>query len=169
MREVPESAEHHRAVFATFQEQAAQVELRAPGARAILSLAAFYAPDNIPEELFTQTAGHYPAALAPVANPVKLEQAIGALNRFSLVDFVADTRTFAVHRLVQAARIGDVLRAQGNLPAARDRYETSVAIFDRLAKADPGSADWQHDLAVSHERMRRPTGLGQPAGRARPL
>jgi hypothetical protein len=104
MREAPESAEYDRAVFATFQEQVEQVEARAQGARAILSFAAFYAPDDIPEELFTQAAEHYPAALAQVAtSPVKLEKAIGALNRFSLVDFVADARTFSVHRLVQAA------------------------------------------------------------------
>ena len=76
MREAPESAEYDRAVFATFQEQVEQVEARAPGARAILSLAAFYAPDDIPEELFTKAAEHYPVALAQVANsPVKLEKA----------------------------------------------------------------------------------------------
>src|SRR5262249_14150957 len=79
------------------------VEARAPGAGAILSLAAFYAPDDIPEELFTQAAEHYPVALAQLAtSPVKFEKAIGALIRFSLVDFVPDKRTFSVHRLVQA-------------------------------------------------------------------
>jgi hypothetical protein len=85
MREAPESVEYERAVFATFREQIEQAE-----ARAILSLAAFYASDDIPEELFTQAPGNYPAALARfVASPVELEKAIGALSRFSLVDFVS--------------------------------------------------------------------------------
>jgi hypothetical protein len=67
MREAPESAEYDRAVFATFREQIETAEARAPGARAVLSLAAFFAPDNIPEELFAQAAAHYPADLAEVA------------------------------------------------------------------------------------------------------
>ena len=96
MGEAPESAEYDQAVFSTFQQQVEQAEARVPGPRAILSLAAFYAPNDIPEELFTQAAEHYPAALAQVAaNPVKLEKAIGALIRFSLVDFARDARTSA--------------------------------------------------------------------------
>jgi tetratricopeptide (TPR) repeat protein len=215
MREAPESAEYGRAVFATFQEQVEQVEARAPGARAILSLAAFYGPDDIPEELFTQAAEHYPAALAQVAtSPVKLEKAIGALNRFSLVDFVPDTRTFSVHRLVQAAardalageasqwlqsallaasaafpeptfdtwptcerlvshvravtsqvtadsvRLGWLLTAAGTYLQERAAladvlplYERSLAIRDRLAKADPENAGWQRELSVSHSKI----------------
>jgi hypothetical protein len=43
-----------------------------------------------------------------------------------------------------------VLRAQGNLPAALDSYQASLTIADRLAKADPGNAGWQRDLALSH-------------------
>ena len=47
-------------------------------------------------------------------------------------------------------RIGDVLRDQGNLPGALESYRASLAIAERLAKADPGNADWQRDLSVSH-------------------
>jgi tetratricopeptide (TPR) repeat protein len=263
LREAPESADYHRAVFATFQEQVEQAEARTPGARGVISLAAFYAPDDIAEELFTQAAEYYPAPLARVvADPVKLEKAIGALIRFSLIDFVAETRTFSIHRLVQSAardalakeaphwarsallaawaafpepefntwpacerlashvravashvatdsrelywlvtaagtylqeraatadvlplyqrglaiadrlaksdpgnagwqrdlsisqeKIGDVLGAQGNLPAALDSYKASLAIRDRLAKSDPGNAGWQRDLSVAHNKI----------------
>ena len=45
-------------------------------------------------------------------------------------------------------RIGDVLE-QGSLPAALDSYKASLAIADRLAKADPGNAGCQRDLSVS--------------------
>jgi hypothetical protein len=50
-------------------------------------------------------------------------------------------------------KIGDVLRAQGNLPAALASFKASLAIADRLAKADPGNAGWQRDLALSHGRV----------------
>ena len=49
-------------------------------------------------------------------------------------------------------KIGDVLVAQGNLPEALKAFRDSLAISERLAKADPGNAGWQRDLSVSHER-----------------
>ena len=44
-------------------------------------------------------------------------------------------------------------RAQGDLPAALTSYQASLAISDRLAKADPGNAGWQRDLSVSHNKI----------------
>ena len=46
-----------------------------------------------------------------------------------------------------------MLRAQGNLTAALESYQASLAIRERLARADPGNAGWQRDLSVSHERI----------------
>ena len=69
-----------------------------------MSLAAFYAPDNIPEELFKQSPEIYPPALQPVvASESRLAEAISALDHLSLADFDPAERTFSVHRLVQAA------------------------------------------------------------------
>jgi hypothetical protein len=48
-----------------------------------------------------------------------------------------------------------VLIAQGNLPDALAAYQDSLAIAERLAKADPGNAPWQRDLALSHGRIGR--------------
>jgi tetratricopeptide (TPR) repeat protein len=42
-----------------------------------------------------------------------------------------------------------VLQAQGNLPAALTAYKASLAIGERLARADPGNAGWQYDLSVA--------------------
>jgi len=42
-----------------------------------------------------------------------------------------------------------MLVAQGNLPEALTSYRDSLAIRDRLARADPGNAGWQRDLIVS--------------------
>lgn len=47
-------------------------------------------------------------------------------------------------------RVGDVLVAQGNLPEAFESYRDCLAIVNRLAKADPGNAGWQRDLAMSY-------------------
>ena len=44
-------------------------------------------------------------------------------------------------------------QAQGDLPAALTSYQASLAIGERLAKADPGNAGWQRDLSVSHNKI----------------
>ena len=49
--------------------------------------------------------------------------------------------------------IGDVLVAQGDLPAALTSYRASHAIFETLAKRDPGNSEWQRDLSVSHNKI----------------
>ena len=38
---------------------------------------------------------------------------------------------------------------QGYLAAALKSYNDALATFDRLAKANPGNAEWQRDLSVS--------------------
>ena len=48
---------------------------------------------------------------------------------------------------------GDLCFSQGDLSAALTSYQASLAIRDRLAKADPGNAVWQRDVAVSNERI----------------
>jgi hypothetical protein len=50
--------------------------------------------------------------------------------------------------------------AQGDLAGARDSYQNSRAIREKLAAGDPTNAQWQRDLVVSHVK------LGQVADRA---
>jgi hypothetical protein len=45
-----------------------------------------------------------------------------------------------------------VLSAQGDLAGALKSYRDSLAIREKLAKQDPGNADWQVDLAYSDWR-----------------
>ena len=54
---------------------------------------------------------------------------------------------------VSYIKVGDVQVAQGDLAAALKSYRNSLAIRDRLAKADPGNADGQRDLSVAYERV----------------
>jgi hypothetical protein len=50
--------------------------------------------------------------------------------------------------------VGDVQSAQGDLGAALDSYRGSLAIRERLAQADPSSAQAQRDLSISYIRVR---------------
>jgi tetratricopeptide (TPR) repeat protein len=54
---------------------------------------------------------------------------------------------------VSHERIGDLLRDQGNLPAALQSYEAALPIFERLVKADPIDTGWQSRLSASLSRI----------------
>jgi hypothetical protein len=41
----------------------------------------------------------------------------------------------------------------GDLATARDHYQASLDIAERLAAADSANSGWQRDLSVSHERL----------------
>lgn len=56
-------------------------------------------------------------------------------------------------RSVSHERVGQILMAQGNLPAALGAFQASHAIRVRLATADPNSPDLQRDVAVSHIKI----------------
>ena len=144
MKEAPKGAAYKASVFATFQLAMEQAEAEAPGARAVLTLAVFYAPDNIPEELFKQAPEIYPPALQPVAaSEARLAEAISALDYLSLVDFDPEKRTFSVHRLVQAA-------ARDALGNGDEEAQWIAAAIKACNAADPG-ADFQHWAA--YERL----------------
>jgi hypothetical protein len=49
--------------------------------------------------------------------------------------------------------MGDLLIALGQVDEARQAFAKSLAIRERLARADPGRADYQRDLIVSWVRM----------------
>jgi tetratricopeptide (TPR) repeat protein len=50
-------------------------------------------------------------------------------------------------------KIGDLLFDRGDLPAALNRYQTSLSITERLVTRDPQNATWQRDLSLSHARV----------------
>jgi tetratricopeptide (TPR) repeat protein len=131
MKDVPDSRVYPRAVFATLMENARQAEMHAPGAMAILSLASFYASENIPYELFEQIADNYPQQLASIiGKPLACEKAFGALDHLSLINFHTETRAFSVHRLVQAA-------ARDVLVGEAEEWATSA--LRACASASPGT------------------------------
>jgi hypothetical protein len=55
--------------------------------------------------------------------------------------------------LVMYSKVGDVQKAQGNLPDALASYQASLAIADRLAKSDPGNTRRQHVLSLLYSKI----------------
>lgn len=49
--------------------------------------------------------------------------------------------------------LGDVLQDQGKPAAAQAAFAESLAVRRRLSEQDPGNADWQRELAVTHSRV----------------
>jgi tetratricopeptide (TPR) repeat protein len=49
--------------------------------------------------------------------------------------------------------LGDLYRTQGRSTEARDAYQRSMDIAERLAASDPSNAEWQRDLSVSHNKI----------------
>jgi tetratricopeptide (TPR) repeat protein len=56
-------------------------------------------------------------------------------------------------RSAQLVNAGDLLRARGDLAGALKSYQDSLTIREKLAKQDPGNADWQSVLSNSYERL----------------
>ena len=54
---------------------------------------------------------------------------------------------------VSLGQQGDILRDEGKLEAALKSYRDSLAIFEKLAKQDPGNAGWQRDFSVSYNKV----------------
>ncbi len=49
--------------------------------------------------------------------------------------------------------MGDTFLARSDLAAALERYRAALAIWERLAAADPGTAELQHNLSASHNNI----------------
>ena len=54
-------------------------------------------------------------------------------------------------------RLGDLAKAQGNLPEAQRFFGESLRIRQRLAESDPANAAWQRDLWVCYWRIAKVT------------
>jgi tetratricopeptide (TPR) repeat protein len=111
------------------------------GALELLQVCAFFSPEPISRSLFTGVRGApVPDALAEAfGDPIKLNQAIREINRYSLAKIDHSRNTIQLHRLVQA-----VLRDQLDR-SHWDNMRHSVHLM--LVNGDPGdpesSANWQ--------------------------
>ncbi len=135
LENAPADSEYPRSVFATFKTAISQAEHEAAGAAAALCFAASFATDAIPDELFRQPAEIYADGLRPtmtdstdlhslVADEVRLDAVLGALDRLSLLTYAEETQSYAMHSLVQlAAR--DLIRDTESA-----WHETAIVVAD---------------------------------------
>ena len=95
------ATDYQETVATTWELSFNKVKEESPAGADLLNLCAFLAPENIPLELIAGGAEYLPGRLAAAAaNPLKLDKAVAALRRYSLVE-KAD-KTLTMHRLVQA-------------------------------------------------------------------
>src|SRR5205085_6194230 len=91
-------SEHPLTVAATFKASFAKVREITPLAEDILHFCAFLQPDAIPEELFQHDDSFK-------VDPMIFKKGIAALQRYSLIKYNDQEKTFTLHRLVQAVLI----------------------------------------------------------------
>jgi hypothetical protein len=120
-----------------------------PVAVGLLTLAAFMAPDDIPQALLAGDPGQLPEPLAVAADPVALGDTVAALRRYSLVQVIGDS--IIVHRLVQAVSAPRWMRRPSGL-GRRPQYGWSEPDFRPQAIPSPIG----RDASVSY-RMRWPS------------
>jgi tetratricopeptide (TPR) repeat protein len=102
---------HPDSVATTWSLALQQVEQDQPVAIEVMRLCAFLAPDAIPEELFVEGAPYLGPVLEQVAaDRNRLNEALAALLKYSLLRRDTTTRTLIIHRLVQAVILDEVAK-----------------------------------------------------------
>ena len=97
------SSDHPESVTTTFSLSFEKVQQANPAAVELLRFCAFLHSDDIPEEIFTEGAPELGPVLQPVAaDPMRLDETIAELLRYSLVHRDSDAKALSIHRLVQA-------------------------------------------------------------------
>ena len=167
------SAQYPASAAAAFELSFERLEADSPAGAALLNLAAFLAPDDIPTSLISEGAERLPEPLAvAVGDPLALDTALAALRRYSLADVAGES--LSVHRLVQAVvrdRLADgdkkawaasaVVLVNAAFPYQRED-PTTWAPSARLLPHALASADHVEALAAAPEatgRMLNEVGL----------
>ncbi|HYU73194.1 MAG TPA: FxSxx-COOH system tetratricopeptide repeat protein, partial [Ktedonobacteraceae bacterium] len=120
--------DHPDTVATTWSLSFQKVEQENPAAADLLRLCAFLAPDAIPEEIISEGAPDLGKVLAPIAaDPLRLNDAIEVLLKYSLVKRDAETKTLSMHRLVQV-----VLKDSMNRKVQRQYAERAVHAINRV-------------------------------------
>jgi tetratricopeptide (TPR) repeat protein len=122
-----QAAGHPEPVTATWSLSFAKVKQANTGAADLLRLCAYLYPDAIPEGIIRRELSDLSAGLRIIASdPIKLNEGIEELLKFSLVRRDPSARTLTVHRLVQTA-----LREEMDEDTQRQWAERSVRAVNR--------------------------------------
>ncbi|MEV7525395.1 tetratricopeptide repeat protein [Streptomyces sp. NPDC091371] len=140
-----------RTVARTWRVALDQIAEREPLAAEVLRILAWYAPDEIPVGL-----------LDDVAEPAELADAIGTLYAYSMVKVDADSRSLAVHRLVQSVartpEADDPNRTPDLVQEARSYATASLlAAVQRCQWQDPATWPTGHTMLPHMDAVARHT------------
>ena len=95
--------DHPDSVAATWSLSFQQVEQESLVAADLLRLLAFLDPEAIPEEIITLGAVELGPTLVSIASdPLKINEAVELLLRYSLIRRTSEVKSLSIHRLVQA-------------------------------------------------------------------
>lgn len=97
------STEYPISMTAAWNLSVSKLSERRPEAIDLLRCCAFFGPEPIPRDVFSQRiSGLDPRLSEVLANPIKMSRAVGELGRFALARIDPGSRTIQVHRLIQA-------------------------------------------------------------------
>ena len=120
-------SDHPESVFTTWSHSFEKIQQANAAAAELLRFCAFLHPDSIPEEIIIEGAAELGPILQPVAaDPFELNDAIGELLKFSLVQRDSEANTINIHRLVQT-----VVRAGMDEATQRLWAERTVRAINR--------------------------------------
>jgi tetratricopeptide (TPR) repeat protein len=101
---------------------------RMPAAIDLLRCCAFFGPEPIPREVFSQRIDDLSPELAELlADPIRLSRAVGELGRFALARITPGSRTIQVHRLIQAL-VRDELDDEEKLRNRTDVHQLLIGL-----------------------------------------
>ncbi len=124
-------SDHPESVFTTWSPSFEKIQQANPAAAELLRFCVFLHPDAIPEEIFSEGAPELGPVLQPVAtDPFELNDAIGELLKFSLVQRDSAANTITIHRLVQTVVRAGMDEATRRLWAERTVRAVSRALPD---------------------------------------
>lgn len=113
---------------------------RLPEAVELLRVCAFFGPEPIPRDVFSQPkAGLGPRLAGLLKDPIRLSRAIGELGRYALARVDVPTRTLQVHRLVQALLRDELQEAEQQ----RIRAEVHLLLAGYAPKDPDEPANWK--------------------------
>ncbi len=131
------SSDHPRSVAATFALAFEQVQQQSDGARSLLMLCTFLAPEAIAVDLFSQQDTELVSMLGlNTDQSLALNAALEILRAYSLVQREAEQRTIGLHRLVQAVQLAALDAAE------QTRWAKLAVRLVSVAFPAPGASTW---------------------------
>ena len=114
----PEIGDSEKTVAVTWSLNFEAVEQESAASAELLRLSAFLAPERIPEEIFTTDTPELGESLTDAlkdaaSDPLRMTELLAPLVRYSLIERDIESKTYDIHRLVQAviqARMDEGIR-----------------------------------------------------------